>query len=94
MASQSAEVNTRLDTKVPGPMIVNDKESQVREDDTHPLEWTRTMNRTLRSNISLWDTQLMGPTKPVVWPASPYLDRYRDPLLPHCSSSVSPDYTT
>lgn len=39
-ASQSAEVNTRLDTKVPGAMMVDDKESQVREDDTQPLEWT------------------------------------------------------
>lgn len=61
----------------------------------HPPSWVyRTMNRTLRSNISLWDIQMVDQQSQSCGQHHPYLNRYRDPLLPQGSSSVSPDYTT
>lgn len=76
-------------------MIISDKESQVNEEDTHPLEWTG-MNRTPGINISLWDTPMGGGDQQSQSRGQhhPYVDRYRDLLLLHCNSSVSPDYTT
>ncbi|OBS72254.1 hypothetical protein A6R68_13173, partial [Neotoma lepida] len=47
-ASQSAEMNTRLDIKVSRSMIVNDKESQVKEDDINPPQTYAEKNDEIR----------------------------------------------